>query len=69
MSGREVESGSASLAIFAAIEARDGQLAHALTVAHISGVEEWLRHAKLPFQEPTGRPMPDPTRSPGRVAR
>lgn len=33
-------------AILGAIEAHDGQLAHALVVAHISGVEEWLRHAK-----------------------
>ena len=33
-------------AIFAAIESKDGHLAHALTVAHISGVEEWLRQTK-----------------------
>jgi len=33
-------------AIFAAIESKDGHLAHALTVAHISGGEEWLRQTK-----------------------
>jgi GntR family transcriptional regulator, transcriptional repressor for pyruvate dehydrogenase complex len=48
-------------AIFAAIEARDGHLAHALTVAHISGVEEWLRQAKSLNASPP--------RSPGAVAR
>lgn len=33
-------------AILSAIEIGDGQLAHALTLAHISGVEQWLRQAK-----------------------
>lgn len=35
-------------AILAAIEIHDGQLAHALTLAHISGVEQWLQRARAP---------------------
>ncbi|QHC61232.1 FCD domain-containing protein [Rathayibacter sp. VKM Ac-2760] len=32
-------------AILAAIEASDSRLAEALTLVHVSGVEEWLRRA------------------------
>ena len=33
-------------AIAAALRSRDAKLAHALTVAHVAGVEKWLRGAK-----------------------
>jgi DNA-binding FadR family transcriptional regulator len=31
-----------------AIESRDGQLAHALMLVHISGVEQWLQRVRVP---------------------
>lgn len=34
--------------IVAAIEMHDGQLAHALMLVHISGVEQWLQRARVP---------------------
>lgn len=42
-------------AILTALESRDGALAHALVVAHIGGVEAWLRQARPPRPDEVDR--------------
>lgn len=63
-SGAGERTSSEHRAILAALAARDGALAAALTIGHIAGVERWLHSADAPdhFADAHGgQPKPSPT--------